>query len=176
METTKNEMPQYNNTFFNKLKNYLDTPLYFFGSVQRDDYLPNSSDIDVMIFTDNIKSVVTKIQSFLNNNLGNIAELKKFIIKSNNTNELVNGFKIIYEEPENNFSTEFSIYDEKHKEYILNVKQRQIFLPFYASWLLIIVKFFYYTLGVLPKDWFKYLKDIILHDLISVKSEDYVAL
>ncbi len=176
METTKNNLSPYEKTFFNKMNNYIDLPIYFFGSIQRDDYIPNSSDIDIMIFTDNIKSTVTKIQCFLNNTSGNVVELKKFIIKSNNTNELVNGFKILYEEPENNFSTEFSIYEEKNKEYILNVKRKQIFLPFYASWLLIILKFFYYTLNILPKDWFKYLKDKILHELISVKSEYYVAL
>ena len=46
METTKNIMPEYSNLFFNKIKNYLDTPIYFFGSVQRDDYFPQSSDIE----------------------------------------------------------------------------------------------------------------------------------
>ena len=66
METTKNKMPEYNNIFFEKLKNYLDTKLYFFGSVQRPDYFQKGSDIDVAIFTDNIKSTVTKLQSFLN--------------------------------------------------------------------------------------------------------------
>ena len=54
METTKNEIPEYNNIFFEKLKNYLDMKIYFFGSVQRNDYFPKSSDIDVALFTDNI--------------------------------------------------------------------------------------------------------------------------
>ena len=176
MEATKNKLSPYEKTFFNKMNNYIDLPIYFFGSIQRDDYIPNSSDIDIMIFTDNIKSTITKIQSFLNNSSGNMVELKKFIIKSNNTNELINGFKILYEDSENNFSIEFSIYEEKNKEYILNVKQKQIFLPFYASWFLIIIKYLYYRFNILPKDWFKYLKDKILHEVISVKSEDYVAL
>ena len=34
METTKNKMPEHNAIFFEKLKIYLDTKIYFFGSVQ----------------------------------------------------------------------------------------------------------------------------------------------
>ena len=60
METTKNIMPEYNRIFFEKLKNYLDMKIYFFGSIQRDDYFPKNSDIDVALFTHNIKSTITQ--------------------------------------------------------------------------------------------------------------------
>jgi hypothetical protein len=176
METTKNEMPPYAKQFFNKLRNYLDTPLYFYGSIQRDDYFPKSSDIDVDIYSDNINSVAIKLQTFLNNILGdNSIEFKNFV-KLININQLVKGYKISYVEPENNFTTEFSIYDEKNKETILTTRHKQIFLPFYATWLLIIIKFFYYTLNILPKEWYRYFKDVILHKLIYVNDEDFVVL
>ena len=42
-------MPPYAKKYFLKLGIYLDTPIYYFGSIQRDDYFPNSSDIDADI-------------------------------------------------------------------------------------------------------------------------------
>ena len=53
METTKNELPYKLKRFFYKLENDLDTKLYFYGSIQRNDYVAGKSDIDVSIFTDN---------------------------------------------------------------------------------------------------------------------------
>ena len=77
METTKNELPQYAKQFFTKIGIYLDTPIYYFGSVQRDDYFPGLSDIDVAIFTDNnIKSLIIKLQTFLSKDYN---EFKSFV-------------------------------------------------------------------------------------------------
>ena len=66
METTKNKLSPYETIFFNKLINYLDTKLYFFGSIQRYDYFPGISDIDVDIFTDNVSRTISQIQNYLN--------------------------------------------------------------------------------------------------------------
>jgi predicted nucleotidyltransferase len=61
METTKNNLPENVKNFFNDLRKYLDTKLLFYGSVQRSDYFPESSDIDVDIFTDNVGSTMSKM-------------------------------------------------------------------------------------------------------------------
>ena len=65
METTKNEMDTYSKIFFFKLGNYLDTQIYYFGSIQRNDYFPGKSDIDVDLFTYNTQSTIIKLQNFL---------------------------------------------------------------------------------------------------------------
>ena len=65
MEYTKNEIPNHISIFFKELTNYIDTPLYFYGSIQRNDYFPGNSDIDVDIFTDNPTSMISKLQHFL---------------------------------------------------------------------------------------------------------------
>ena len=171
METTKNEMPEYNKIFFNKLKNYLDTKIYFFGSVQRADYFPVGSDIDVAIFTDNIKSTITKLQVFLNTEPSNF---KKFIWRLNYDNSLVEGYKIMYKEPEHNFAVEISIYDEKYKEGILNEHNGKKDLPFYATFSLIIIKFLFYTLNIIPTEWYVYLKKYILTKMIFKKDDDFI--
>jgi tRNA nucleotidyltransferase (CCA-adding enzyme) len=67
METTKNKLPENINLFFEKLKNYLDAELYFYGSVQRNDYFHGSSDIDVDIFTHDENN--TFIKFFFDNNI-----------------------------------------------------------------------------------------------------------
>ena len=173
METTKNIMPEYSNLFFNKIKNYLDTPIYFFGSVQRDDYFPQSSDIDVAIFTDNINNIILKLQSFLNINHN---DFKQFVWKLNYDNSLVKGYKIIYKEPERNFAVEFSLYDEKYKDGILIEHNGKTNLPFYATYSLIFIKYLFYQFNIIPPEWYIYLKKLILHKMIFLKEDQFVVL
>jgi predicted nucleotidyltransferase len=173
METTKNIIPEHNKIFFEKIKNYLDTKIYFFGSIQRDDYFPKTSDIDIALFTDNIKSTITKLQTFLNVDK---SEFKSFVWRLNYDNSLVKGYKILYKEPENELAVEISIYDEKYKHGILEEHNGKKDLPFYATYALIIIKYLFYTLNILPKDWFVYFKNLILTKLIFIKEDDFVVL
>jgi hypothetical protein len=171
METTRNELPTYSAYFFNKLGNFLDTKLFYFGSVQRGDYFPKSSDIDVAIFTNNVNSIVAKMQSFLNVSRN---EFKNFVWKLNSNNVLVSGCKIMYKEPENDFIAEFSIYDEKHMNDILFEHNGKRDLPFYATFVLIIIKFLFYTLQVIPSSWYIKCKKFILSSLIGKKEDNFV--
>jgi predicted nucleotidyltransferase len=173
METTRNKLPDFADSFFSKLKNYLDTKIYFFGSVQRDDYFPTSSDIDIAIFTDNINSTINKLQLFLNANRN---EFKKFVWRLNYDNSLVTGYKIMYKEPERNFAVEISVYDEKYKDSILSEHNGKTSLPLYATVLLIIIKFLFYTLAIIPAEWYIYLKKTILSTMIFKKPDDFVVL
>ena len=109
METTKNKLPEKIQQFFKELSNYLDTKLLFYGSVQRNDYFPGSSDIDVDIFTDNEDAIIVKMQHFLHVKKDSF---KKVVWRLNHNNQIVNGHKIMYKNKEENFSVEFSIYNE----------------------------------------------------------------
>ena len=80
METVRNNLPQHMNLYFNKLSTYLDTKLYFFGSVQRLDYLENESDIDIAIFTDNMEPMLLKIQNLLKSLFQKKQAKTKFIL------------------------------------------------------------------------------------------------
>ena len=171
METTKNELPDFANNFFTKLRNFLDTKIYFFGSVQRDDYFPTASDIDVAIFTDNINSTINKLQYFLNVNR---TDFKNFVWRLNYDNALVRGYKIMYKEIDRNFAVEISIYDEKYKNSILTEHNGKRILPFYATCALIIIKYLFYTLNIIPSELYIYLKKIILSTLIFKKPDDFV--
>jgi hypothetical protein len=173
METTKNKLSQEESIFFEKLRNYLDIPLYFYGSIQRDDYLPKQSDIDVALFTDNIKSTITKLQTFLNVDK---SDFKSFVWILNYDNNLVKGYKVLYKQSENELIVEFSIYDEKYKYSILEEHNGKKNLPFYATYGLVIIKYLFYTLNILPKEWFVYFKNLILTKLVFIKEDDFVVL
>jgi predicted nucleotidyltransferase len=177
METTKNELLPYTSDFFNKLKNYLNTKIYFFGSIQRYDYFPNKSDIDVDIFTDNESKTISQIQNFLNIEKKNI---KKFVYKFNNdTNteyKLISGYKIKYSEPKNLLFVEFSIYNEKYKEFILNEHNRKQILPFYLSFFLTIIKYLYYEFCIIPKVIYKFFKNFLMNTCIDGKDAEFVVI
>jgi hypothetical protein len=172
METTRNKLTKQEKQFFYKLSNYLDTKLYYFGSVQRCDYFPSSSDIDVDIFTNNEKSTIIQLMNYLNVER---SEFKRFVWKLNNYNDkLAHGYKLMYKNEENKFSVEFSIYNEKYKKQILFEHNDKKNIPLYATILLIIVKFLYYTLHILPSKWYKNTKRFILSKMIFKKDDHFV--
>jgi predicted nucleotidyltransferase len=172
METTRNQLTHEEKIFFNKLSNYLDTKLYFFGSIQRGDYLPHSSDIDVDIFTENESSTITKLMNFLNVER---SDFKKFVWKLNNfNNKLANGYKVMYKNPEKKFAVEFSIYDEKYKNQILYEHNDKKDIPLYATVLLIILKFLFYTLHIIPAEWYTKSKRFILSTMLFKKDDHFV--
>jgi predicted nucleotidyltransferase len=174
METTRNKLSYNEENFFNKLSNYLDTKLYYFGSVQRGDYFPSASDIDVDIFTENENNTIIKLMNFLNVEKG---DFKRFVWKLNNNNDkLAYGYKLMYKNEEDKICVEFSIYNEKYKDHILYEHNAKKDIPFYATILLIIIKFFYYTLNILPKKWYTESKRFILSTLIFKKDDDFVVI
>ena len=164
-------MPLYAKNFFDKLSNYLNTKIYYFGSIQRYDYFPKSSDIDVDIFTDNEDQTINYLMNFLGLKK---YEFKKFVYKLHQTNKLVYGHKVKYKEPHNNFSVEISIYNENVKYEVLKEHNLKMDIPIYASILLIILKYLYYNFALLSKSNYKYLKGLIINYLIEGKDVEFV--
>jgi hypothetical protein len=173
METTINKLTEYETQFFNKLSNYLDTKLYFYGSIQRADYFPKSSDIDVDIFVENEKNAIQKIQHFLNIEK---SKFRKIIYSLHKTNKVVYGYKVKYEDVTHNFTTELSIYNEKYKKDILLEHNYKTFLPSYITFLLYILKSLYYNLKILPTPFYNYIKKIIINVLVEGKDCEFVTI
>jgi len=145
METTKNKLPEVMQDFFRRLSDYLNTKLYFYGSVQRSDYFPGSSDIDVDIFTDNADSTIAKLQHFLTVQR---KSFKKIIY--NIDNKVVHGYKIMYKQLPT--PVEFSIYNEKNKSSVLHEHRKKMQVPFYISFGLFIIKKLYYNIHIISLD------------------------
>ena len=173
METIRNKISPRTQHFFNRLSQYLDTKLYYFGSVQRVDYFPQGSDIDVDIFTDNEEATIIKIQHFLKVPK---KQFKRFVWRLNTNDRVVYGNKIMYKDPEGQFTAEFSIYNEKVKDWILKEHRLKTFLPFYATYILVILKFLFYTVGIIPSYWYTYMKKFTLSTLIGLKYDEFVVI
>ena len=65
MDEVKNRLTNNETIFFENLSQFIDKELYFYGSIQRPDYVKGKSDIDIDIFTDNESSTIQKLSSFL---------------------------------------------------------------------------------------------------------------
>ena len=173
MEIPKNKLSPYAKDFFHKLKIYLDTPIFYFGSVQRNDYFPKYSDIDVDIFTDDEAGTILKLQNFLNIPYDNF---KKFAWTLNINNKLVHGHKIMFKNPENDLYVEFSIYNIYWKNDILKEHNGKQNLPWYATIYLIIIKLLYYSYNIIPASWYIANKRYILTSIIGKKEDHFVVM
>ena len=168
METTKNKLPEDVQLFLNNLKLFLDKPLYFYGSIQRPDFV-KGSDLDVAIFTDNETSTIEKLSHYLD--IPNY-KFKKTISKYNNDYTVIYGHKIMYESPELNLPIEFSIFNEKNKKQVLHQHNSKVDLPFYITFALLILKTIYYKLHLIEQKTYANFKNTILTTFIG-RSNDY---
>lgn len=161
MEDIKDRLGDYRYNYFSNLQKYLDTELYFYGSIKRSDYFQKGSDIDITVITDNVHSTLSKLQNYLNIKKTEIKKIyQKFYIRSKS---IVVGYKIKYEDKERNFSFDILIYDEKYRKSVLENLNDINNLPGYMVVILIIIKILYYSLGIISKDIYLYLKNAIFH-------------
>ena len=154
--STKNNLTIQEQRLINGLREYLDTELYFYGSIQRNDYIAGKSDIDVAIFTDNEKSVMLKMQNYLHVDK---SKFRKVLWKLKQNNTITYGYKLKYNR--NNMVFEFAIYNEKSKQDVINFQDTTILIPFYITWLLQILKLLYYQLHIIPYNWYMDFKKLI---------------
>ena len=168
METTKNDLPKKVKKFFYELSDYLDTKLLYYGSIQRSDYVPGKSDIDVDIFTDNEYSLMNKMQHFLHVDKNDFEKVV-WMVKGTTTTY---GYKLKYTNESKKIYAEFSIYNNKFKDIISSEHKSKIVLPIYVTILLYVLKFFYYKIPLLDKKTFANIKRWIMNVLVSGSDSD----
>lgn len=161
METTRNELPYKLKRFLDKMKTDLDTQFYYYGSVQRNDYIAGKSDIDICIFTDNETSMITRVAHFLRVPK---TDFKKMIII--NDDDTIYGHKIKYTTNQTNdknepFVCEFSIYNNKFKSYLMDFYHKSNNVPVFILILLYILKKMFYIFPVMSKKRYNKIKDYI---------------
>jgi predicted nucleotidyltransferase len=166
METTKNELPKNVRDFFYHLSDYLDTKFLYFGSVQRSDYVPGKSDIDVDVFTENEYSLMNKMQHYLHVSRHEFRKVAWIL-----DDVPVYGYKLKYENKKEDIYFEFSIYNDKFKELISNEHKSKFVLPFYITIILRVLKFFYYEIPLLNKNTFINIKRFTLNTAIGRDSD-----
>lgn len=164
METNMNKIKhKLNDTqkeFVYNLSQYINTPLIFYGSILRNDYIPNKSDIDVAIFTDNENSTIYKLTDFLNIKK---SDFKKVVYKIKT--KVVHGYKYMYINGNQDIKLEISVYNNKYKKIITNEHSICEQLPYYIGWMLIIIKCLYYHLGFISFDMYRKCKNLLMNSL-----------
>jgi len=157
METTKNKLSQEEAIFFQNLKSYINTPIYFFGSIQRDDYLQKHSDIDVDIFTNDEKDAIIKLESFLNVKR---RDFKKTLCVIDNI--VIIGYKIKYIDEANKINVELCIFNEKYKKQVINLQKKKFYIPYYICIMTLFFKILYYELNIIPFKLFRIIKNYLI--------------
>ena len=66
MDINHKKLTQPQRDMLNKISIYIDKPIYIYGSINRFDYIPNKSDIDIDIFTENESSTINILSNLLN--------------------------------------------------------------------------------------------------------------
>jgi hypothetical protein len=164
MDDIKNNLTQNEEVFFENLSLYIDKEIYFYGSIWRHDYIKGKSDIDIDIFTDNESSTIQKLCNFLNIKQ---SAFSKIVYKIDNT--MIYGFKTKYKDEANKINVEISVYNDKYKNIVLYDHNNGRYLPFYITIVLIVIKFFYYTLGIMPDKFYKQCKKFLMNSDDKIK-------
>lgn len=150
--------------FFRNIQSKIEEPLYFYGSCQRVDYFKGKSDIDVCIFSDNIPSSKIKLSNILNVPTNNF---KKFVKLNQKQEVIITGYKMMYSHDNKIGPVEISIYNSRDKEDVLDFINSKLILPWYAIYLLYIIKLMHYYTPFLSKKIYSKMKNIILTTLIG---------
>jgi predicted nucleotidyltransferase len=166
----RQDLPRNVKDFFYNLKNYLDSDLYFYGSINRGDYIHGKSDIDLAIFTDNEYSVINKLQHFLH---ANKTDFKKVLWKLEG--EMIYGFKIKCD-PNllNGAECEIAIYNNDFKDLLQFEFKRNDNVPLLLFIILYILKFFHYTLPIIPKNIYAKIKRLIFNKIMNKKDSEFL--
>ncbi len=172
MENPRNELPKNVKQFLNKLEDYLDNKLVFYGSIQRIDYIPGKSDIDIAIFTDNEFSTMTKMQHYLHVSKKDFEKIV-WHIKDDN---VIYGYKLKYSNPDENIIAEFSIYNEKFKDVILSEHFLKSKLPCTILFLLYILKVLFYKLNIIPAKNYTEIKRFLLSYAIGLPEDKFLVI
>jgi len=145
MDTIPQNLPNNLKKYFNRLSEYLDTPLYFYGSITRGDYIPGKSDIDIAVFDDNEYSIMAKLQHFLHVKRSNFS---KVVWKLNN--KMIYGYKIKCKK-HTGIDCEISVYNNYFKDMLLEDYRSGMNPSLTMFVFLYILKFFYYNIPLLSK-------------------------
>jgi len=161
MEDIRDRLGEDKYSFFRDLQNYLDTELIFFGSIKRVDFFKNSSDVDIIIITDNVVSILSKVQNYLQIDKTTIQKI--YQQHSVYDKGIVSGYKIKCDDKKNNIEFDLLIYDEKYRKQVMKNINDINSLPLYMIIVLYILKSLHYTLYLIPKSVYVYLKCFVFY-------------
>lgn len=155
LEEVKDKLTKKQYNFFLRLKEHIDLPLYFLGSITRCDYIPDKSDLDVEVFTDNIDSTLLKMEYLFDYYERKIK--RNFIVFEVN-NVPVSGYKYYFKNDMDDIGFDFTLYKKASQNIILRQRIIEKDIPYLFSLFLIIIKILYYHLSIINNSIYSYIK------------------
>tara|TARA_B110000037_G_C16959845_1_gene440467 strand:- start:308 stop:895 length:588 start_codon:yes stop_codon:yes gene_type:complete len=168
------KLPVYTITLLQNLESYLDTSLYFYGSIQRNDYIQNNSDIDIDVFAVNKESMALNAYAFLS--MSGIVSESKCIYMLQKDSSVVEGIKLNYKHFTKPIQLELSVYSIQDKESMVHYHASKINIPMYISTPLYVLKYAYYKWHIIPKWMFKACKELLINNSAGKNNAQYVTL
>ena len=154
--------------FLEEIQHYIDCQFYYYGSIDRIDYFPGKSDIDIDIFTPNLYSTMFKLRQFLL-----IPETGIKGIKWRTRRPIVATFhchKIKFEN--SNVKLELNIYDEQYKNTLLQVRELKRQIPLLVLMLVYPIKVVYYNTDLISNSNIAVFKKFVMGQLLDME-DDY---
>lgn len=159
METTRNKLTEKQQRMFDELKQTLNNqPIYFYGSIQRVDYICGYSDIDIALFSDDMDSTISRLCGFFHVS----KDTAKPFVYVLPHHRMIHGKKMLVNSE--NGKLEIAIFNQSDKDIILQDYAKQMNLSIILLWLLYFVKLFYYVFPILTNTQYKYIKQKLMND------------
>ena len=90
------------------------------------------------------------------------------------TNIVIPGYKSKYIDESHNLTIEISVYNEKYKKDILHEHNSKMNMPFYITFVLILLKILHYSLGLLPIYYYSMFKKLLTNKFYDNNQAEFV--
>ena len=134
LEEVKDKLSENQYDYFVQLKEQIDLPLYFIGSITRCDYIKDKSDLDIEVFTDNINSTVLKIEYLFD--YYQRKTNRKFIVFEI-SNIPISGYKYYFKDKQLDVRFDFTIYNKACQNTVLyhrSIEKNILFIKSFFSY------------------------------------------
>lgn len=168
LEEVKDKLSKNQYNYFLQLKEQIDLPLYFLGSITRCDYIKGKSDLDIEVFTDNFDSTLLKMEYFFD--YYQKKTKRRFIVFEIN-NIPISGYKYYFEDAQKDVSFDFTLYNVASKNIVLHHRSIQQNMPYIFSLFLLVIKILHYYLNIISSGTYSYIKNLFWKLYIPEKSD-----
>ena len=155
LEEVKDKLGKNQYNYFLQIKEQIDLPLYFLGSITRCDYIKGKSDLDIEVFTDNFDSTILKMEYLFD--YYQRKRTRNFIVFKIN-NIPISGYKYYFKDKQRNICFDFTIYNKSSKNIVLHHRIIEKNLPYLLSLFLVMIKILYYHLSIINNSIYSYIK------------------
>ena len=178
LEELKDKLNKNHYNYFLQLKEQINLPLYFLGSITRCDYIKDKSDLDIEVFTDNIDSTILKIECLFD--YYQRKTKRRFIIFEINKIP-ISGYKYYFKDNKRDISFDFTIYNTSCKNIVLHHRSIQQNIPYILNLFLLMIKVLYYYLNIISNSAYSYIKNLFWKlyipeksSIISLEEDEYI--